>query len=756
MDNVNIDEYSTEQVLVDLDKINKNVETAYSVFEKVYDSAFKKTFVSDIVNGEYININDDNIIIDDVDMTTNMDIFMKQSKSCTKQLYDYQIKAIRQILELEKNGYYINPRTGNKIVSNGWVLSLPIGSGKSIVFLFLALWYRNVPKHPIIVSTCGNNIPIHEQMQFKYYPFYYENCCYIEKPYKNKNGETYYYSDANCIVTYDNYEQQRTTVIITHDHLLDQMKRYLLEDFPGFCKGKGTNINICRDVSKIRPTDDIIIIPAFENNIKALVDISHNKPFSRIIIDDYTSMPNIDCFRQILASSTIFVSGSGFERDINQIPTSYYTLKYSLPKHISVVGKPADTYKGVVRNNIAMIKLLGSSCDFSIYNFVQTVEELTHSLYNCTPIEIYPFLKSGTIKDYMGLYFILINRDKLRNAITAIDKDYNISGNYKQAKYLAKRNDEINNFIEWVKTMATIKNNRLLSDLLVTQNISTNTSESSPIVRQICMCCKKQYIEHNGYGIVTTCCGAFYCEHCIKNATTHKISNKLTDDVYIDNDNYYCSCCRSKNPKMFINLTKKKDKSVYAYNIIDSFFKQKELSECIKFDYYFHMLLHGLTPLYHEGAAININNEIERGIITKDIFINGNGIDKINTVYSLDHLMIKSLDCINQSLIAVGQEYKYIPYLLFYNTPKYMESRIVGYMKSYAKNNNPVGMMKPLFMNGIDSLIGIHLNIVGIIVFNFQNTTKDGVKQLLGRCLRINTFNNKLTFFITPDVISMN
>ena len=786
IDNI-LNEISSEDnikaILKDFDKVSADVETAYNIFEKVYDTAFEKTYISDIVNGETINIKPENIIIENVDMEADKENFNKRCKACTKQLYDYQIKAIRQILQLENDGYYINPTTKDKIVSNSWILSLPIGSGKSLVFLFLALWYRKVPCHPIIISKSGRHIPIHEQLQFKYYPYYYEDCCYMEK--LQEDGT--YYSDENCVITYENYTQQPTTVILTHSHLLEQMRRYLMEDFPLFCKGKGTKINICQTAREIKTDDDIVIIPAYESNIKDLVNISHDKPFMRVIIDDYTSMPNIDNFRQILASSTIFVSGSGFERDPSRIPTSYYTLKYSLTPYISIVGRPEDTYKGVVRNNIAMIKLLGSSCDFSVYDFVQKVDELCLSLYNCYPKEIYPYLDSNDIKDYMGLYFILINKDKLRGAISAIDKDYNISGRYKNAKFIDKRS-EIKYFIEWITKLTTIKDpktgdakatsNKLVADLLTPPSMVSTNNESTPIVQQECMCCHKSYSEHNGYGIVSTCCGAFYCENCIKNATTHKIADKITNDYYNDKHNCYCSCCRSKNPKIFINMSKKKDKSIYAFNIIDQYFKNSELNDVIKFDYYFYMLIHGLQPCFHEGHPININNEISRGIIDKEIFnklhdetdkskrkeIFEKSIQtKIKPIYSLDHLMIHSLESINKSLIAVNQTYNYTPYILFYNAPKYMENRIIGYMrefkKGYIKNGkkyeNPISSIKPIFMNSIDGLIGIHLNVVAIVVFDFKDTTKDGVKQLLGRCLRINTFNNKITFFITPDVVSL-
>lgn len=794
-------------VLQKLDQSNDNVETAYKIFEDMYKTAFERTYVSDIVNGESIAIKDENILVNDVDTSIDAVNFEKRLKACTKKLYDYQVMAIRQLIELEKNGYHINTRTFEKTVSNGWILSLPIGSGKSIVFLFLALWYRNVAKHPIIVSKTGGHIPIYEQVQFKYYPYYYEDCCYTEHPYIMKDGrwcrasvddlrklvsdqsdETItkgyvvenimnklvedgvvkYLSDDNCVVAFEGYTQNPMTIILTHSHLLDQMRRYIHEDFPAFVKGKGTNINICRTAQEIRPTDNIVIIPANETNVASLVEMSHDKPFMRVIIDDYTSMTGIDSFRQILASSTIFVSGSGFERSPELIPTSYYTLKYSPCESIKLVGLPEQTYKGVVRNNIAMIKLLGSSCDFSDYDFIQKVEEKTMSTFGCQPQQIYPYLSSNSIKDYMCLYFILLNRDKLRSAINAVDKDYDISGKYPRAKYSDKKH-EVKHFIEWVTKLG--KGNKLLEDLFAPAGANNSNNESIPLVQQICMCCKKTFLEHNGYGVVMSCCGAFYCENCIKNMTTHTIADKLTGEFFDDHSNYYCSCCRRKNPTALINMTKKKDKAVYAFNIITNNFMDESIKDSIRFDYYFYMLIHGLVPSVHDGVPINIHSEIERKIFDENVFktLNNKRIDDkvkekiltgIRTIFSMDHLMIRSVDCINRSLIAVKQTFEYVPYILFYNAPKYMEGRLRGYIQNYEQylgrkgGNNPITKVQPIFMDSIEGLIGIHLNVIAIVVFGFGSTTKDGIKQLLGRCLRINTFNNKLTFFITPDTVS--
>ena len=91
-----IDDFKTEQILTEFDKVNENVETAYTVFERTYDTAFERTFISDIVNGETINIKPDNILINKVDMEFDKVNFNKRLSACSKQLYDYQIKAINK------------------------------------------------------------------------------------------------------------------------------------------------------------------------------------------------------------------------------------------------------------------------------------------------------------------------------------------------------------------------------------------------------------------------------------------------------------------------------------------------------------------------------------------------------------------------------------------------------------------------------------------------------------------------------------
>ena len=164
------------ELIEKLNSHSKNVEEGYNIFKECYKSAMKPTFISDIVNGEIIEIKPENILVSspvEDKYKINEEHYERFCQFCTKKLYKYQSDAIRKIRELECRGYNINSYTGEKVISNGWLLSLPIGSGKSLVFQFLALFYRDVPCHPIIISRDGRNIPDNDQAELKLYPYYY-------------------------------------------------------------------------------------------------------------------------------------------------------------------------------------------------------------------------------------------------------------------------------------------------------------------------------------------------------------------------------------------------------------------------------------------------------------------------------------------------------------------------------------------------------------------------------------------------------
>ena len=100
-------------------------------------------------------------------------------------------------------------------------------------------------------------------------------------------------------------------------------------------------------------------------------------------------MNDVEEYRQIWASSTLFVSGSGFDRDKNRIPSSYYTLRNIDVEKYSLVSDTEDTKKGIRRDIILTCNLLGSDSAFSTYNFVANVEETCINKFQLNPGLVY-------------------------------------------------------------------------------------------------------------------------------------------------------------------------------------------------------------------------------------------------------------------------------------------------------------------------------------------------------------------------------
>ena len=769
-----------------LDKHSDLVNKTYDIFRGIYSSAFKPTVVSSIINGEIIETKPDNIFVQQ-DIKFDDPLFEKKCAFCKKNLYDYQKNAIKKLRELEIRGYHVNTSTGTKVVSNGWLLSLPIGSGKSLVFQFLALFYRDIPTHPIIISTDGTHVPDHDQMQWKYYPYFYENCGYID-------------GESNAVIALSNYRQRICTVILTHQHLMEQMREYFMTDFPlimapGPNKRPKVNViypislNMFKDISDV----DIMVVPATQENIAKLTEWSLETPFLRIIIDDYTSMPDIDSFRQILASSTIFVSGSGFDRKEEDIPASYYTLKYMPVSKISLVGRPEETLEGIFRDSIATMELMGSSCEFSQYEFVSMCDEITQQLFKATPTDVYPFLRTKPlIHNYMSLMFILKYINRIRTAIQTVERDLNTINADGKSKLDPAR---VSYYLEWKKIMADVEARpppsekiRRKDGTVVTRftapsmnplylhlygDVGNNSSAGSSLVQQECYCCHKRITDHNGYGMLSCCCGAFFCSNCLKAMCTRDIADKSIADhsrIIHDNDNYYCVCCRHKNPKYYFNVNKKKDTNVFSYNMVNDYFDTTKLKNHTMFDYYFYMFIEGFTPLYHEGKPLNIQNDIEQGKLSVNVFNPVNGIRTVPVLEKIlpkDQLGILSLGAINKTLHDLNVIPRRGATILFYGCPKYMWSRIMGYYNSICKNNDPATAVmidgktkvQPISLVNLDSkdnvasLIGLHKNIIAIIQWRTPDKA-DEISQLVGRILRLNSFDNKLYFYIIINTLA--
>lgn len=770
-----------------IEKMNshsENVNACYEIFKECYKTAMKPTYVSDIVNGEIIEINPENIMVDspvEDEYKINEEHFDRFCQFCTKNLYKYQKDAIRKIRELECRGYHINSKTNEKIISNGWLLSLPIGSGKSLVFQFISLFYRDVPHHPIIVSRDGRNVPDSDQAELKLYPFYYENCGYIE-------------GKANGIITLEDYRQRRCTVILTHQHLLLQMKEYFQIDFPKV--SKLTNIQYVLDIYDVKDIDkiDILVIAATPKNVATLVTWSYDLPFMRVIIDDYTSMPSIESFRQIRASSTLFVSGSGFNRKESEIPASYYTLKFMPVPKITLVGKPEETFEGIFRDSIATMELMGSSCAFSQYKFVNECEEYCRLTFHANPVDVYPILRDEPLlQNYISLMFVLKNFDRLKGAILAVEHDL-VTINPKTNKpYLDK--NRLKYYYEWKEMLADVKKRPppkvqtkvKEGDKIVTRMINKQDSlnplylkiysdptigngASSPTVPDaVCLICGKGPTDTNGYGMLASCCGAFYCSHCVEEACTQKMVNTLTGESIEDPINYYCCCCRHKNPKYFFNVSRKKDSSIYAFNIANEYYDVSEVEDKAIFDYYFYMFKYGFKPLAFKGRALNIANDIQQGAVSENCF-KLNMIPNLDKILPKDQLAILAVSNINTTLHRLKILPKRGSIIMFYGCPNYMQERVKFFYNDIKNKNNPatafqiqtnkgiemiqpISMTRIVFKADVGSLIGLHENIIAIIAWEVP-THKDQQNQLFGRILRLNGWGNPLTFYISTNSIS--
>lgn len=771
-----------EAVKEKLDAKGKLVKEATKVFKQFYTNAVKPIYVSQIVNGEIIKTNEENIFINEDVMNDPKfeEQFTLMKKHCSKTLYEYQENAIRKLVQLERRGYNINRTTHDKIISNGWLLSLPIGSGKSIVFEFLSIFFRDVPCHPIIISTDGHNLNNIQQVNFEKYPLYYENCAYIEK-------------DANAVVVMKGYERREVTVILTHAHLIQQMKMYFAQDFPRICNPAAPKVKIVYansmfgiDVNKL----DILVIEANAENVKHLVALSYEKPFLRVIIDDYTSMNDVESFREILASSTIFVSGSKFQRDAADIPPSYYTLKHVPVNQISIVGEPEDTLQGIFRDNIATFELMGNSCEFNMYNYVTTCETICKSTeFKSTPSKCYPIIATEPrIKNYLAFGFIINHMARVKKAILNVENALR-TGKIKEP--------EVEYYLKWKKMMRDFENNppkletvniggknvrkyaadstNPLYNYIYASNSYPSNVDGNPVVEQKCYVCGAQHSKHLHYGMIATCCGAFICSNCLKNSATHVIANTETGESIVDKENYYCVCCRSTNPRYIFNVNHKRSSTnVHSYYLANEFYDVSALEGHNLFDYYFYMCLEGFKPMYQEGKAININKDIGLGVISADTF-KKHAIPTMDRLLPVDQLSLHSLHVINKTLHDLNIIPKADSVILIYNCPIDIQERVRDFYKSIITTNDPKTMLKldntnitikessnkikaiqPIsrltleFKSRVSDLIGLHRNIVAILQWA-KPEREDEVAQLIGRCLRLNNFGNKLYFYITTS-----
>ena len=736
------------------------INLCYSTFKEIYKNRVKKTKIESIINGEIITTNPDNIFVDST--TFDDPGFEKKLELCKKKLYPYQINAIKMIRQLELSESYVT-KNGETIYSNAFLLHLPIGSGKTVIFMHDTLVYRDIPPKPIIISTSGAHIPEDKMIQLKFYPYYYENVGYIVDASGN--------SKENCIVAIKDYVQRKMTVVITHLHLIDQLIDYIHSDFvPGLYNPQVNKIVTAMSPSQIDLNCNVLIVPAKPEIIDRLSMLSCDQPFMRVIVDDYTNMPNIEQYRQIRATFTLFVSGSGFERDIDKIPPSYFTLRHIEVDKFSLVASPEETSKGILRNNVVTFNLVGAQNEFSKYKLANEIDEHCMAKYRLVASNLYSQIvkNNGRILDYLVLNFILKNYDKLNKSITMILADVeNGKLSKDKVEWFLKWKEELNKQCKVIALTKDAKGHQTkveqeidnpLYDALF-KPINQAPQGIQPMLLMNCSICGKLPQEHKGWGFISSCCGSFFCTECAKAMVTRDLvlypENDMSKSITIHDDNhYYCVVCHKFDPTYVSNSTRNKDQTqIQTHHIVDDYMDNSELKGHLHVDYYFKMFMDGFKPKYFDGKVIEC--EIQTNAF-EEFKKNGNSENLNEIIEQLipkDQLALSCIERINKCLkrleINPAKMNTIKPQLLVYGCPNYMQKRVTQYFNMFASNpKKNLYSLNILFKNSLSELIGLHQNILGILVWNNPKHI-DEIQQLIGRIVRLNNWNNPVYFYVT-------
>ena len=715
-----------------LDKRDECVIKGAELLKECFETDFRTTRISQIIDGEKIQIKPDNVVITeqrDESVSVDEELLDKRFAAlCNLKPYSYQRSTILKILELEQRGFHIDPITGKRMISNGWQIALPIGSGKSLCMEYLAIFHPDVPAHPIIVSGDGRSIPECEQLPFYHYPFYYERCAYLEGV------------DSTAIV-YKNYTPRPITVILTHDHLISQMRDYFTNDFKKEVI-ENVRIGYVGAGKMIANPDeyDILVVTADVANVQKLVDLSLIKPFARVFIDDYTAMRDLSKMRQILTPSFIPVSGEGNDRDLSVVPASYYTMKNLPIDKITLVGDPSSTYEGVYRSNILTGELMGCSSDMDVYKFVNFVNGYCQRNRNlqCAGIdELFSAVaKYQTLEDYIRYGFFVQNFDLLHSGLARLREELE-SGEL--PKELAP------NFANWLEK----SEDKRFKDA-ITKPGAIPVDQINTLVSSRCFICKREKAAHNGFGIISGCCGAFICDRCIPLASTEYITNTDSNELLHTND-YYCCCCRAKSPHYYFNTTRESPTSPrFSYVIAQEYFDVEDSDKLLPPDFYFYMLQYGfiISSKHRNGRPINIANDISAGFIPKDVFANGVTPDvrKIKAVDIIGGQLLRNLEFTFTKLEITPQPDAII---IIYRVKSEIRPGLeIEFSELRRNKSSPFYRTRLVFVGSLDEIIGLHTNVLGIIAWT-EDDDAGKRHQLLGRIMRCSSFNNKLNFYIS-------
>ena len=421
--------------------------------------------------------------------------------------------------------------------------------------------------------------------------------------------------------------------------------------------------------------------------------------------------------------------------------------------------------KGIQRDSVATFNLICSETEFSSYKFINDIEECCLSRFNAIPGVIYPLINNNGNKliDYMALQFLLLNMDRFSFPISNVETDIS-TGKLKESRvswYMKWKAQQAPKIPEMYKENGEIKKREIDNAFYKALNSKSGNigQGSQALVQQKCAVCGLTF-DHtcNGWGFVSTCCGSFFCEKCAKCMATQKLIFHECDSIedfktMTDNINNYCVVCHKVNPTYFVNSVRNKvNNNLQGYNLVDNYCDTSDLQNSAHFDYYFKMLLEGFKPKYIEGRPIDVELKDDYNASLFDVPEDLHTL--VPVLYPKDRLTMLTLERLDATLRKleikpIELNKTSVPCVLFYDCPQHLEKRITDYFKSFSTNKSS-GLygLDLVFKKNMSSLIGLHRNILAIVVWKEPENT-DEIHQLIGRILRLNTWNNPLYFYIT-------
>jgi hypothetical protein len=294
-----------------------------------------------------------------------------------------------------------------------------------------------------------------------------------------------------------------------------------------------------------------------------------------------------------------------------------------------------------MRNSIATLELQCADTQFSLYGFTDEVEELALNSYSRLPIQLYkPIIERGNISDYLRLSFIMKNLSRLSNAILNVENDIKINKlDPSRIKYFFDWKKQMYEPIEYVGRDRFGKETTKSEVSIITEKLfqpNPVVKQDVPaLVHQVCGCCGKATEYHFDWGFISSCCGSFFCENCLKCMTTRDIVYTNINDDRIgkkkDCDNYYCRVCYGKNPIFILNSCRNKNNNLQPYNMITNYFEVDDIinNNGLKFDLYFKMLLEGFVPKYHEAPSVVVKlvRDSDKKVETEEVENNNEEVE---------------------------------------------------------------------------------------------------------------------------------